>query len=335
MAITAKELARKLNVSATAVSMALNNRPGVSTKTRARILEAAEKYGYDLSRHQISKIQSNNIYFIAYRAYDTVLNYNGIFYEMFEGMEEECRKYNFHIQILHLNDSERDIEDMIGELRIHPAAGLILLGTTITKKVCQQFLSLGVPVMLLDSYLDTLECSSVLMNNKQGAYLAAEYLIHKRKVQPGYISSILRLSNFEERRIGFQSALRDNGLSPAKSINHEVSPSIEGAFTDMLEIIEKGEELANCYFAENDLIAIGTIKALTLKGIKVPDQVGIIGFDNIGMCSVVQPSLTSVSIPRKFMGQTAARQLIYQIQENNLHPVKVEVSTKLVKRFSV
>ncbi|MBU3876661.1 LacI family DNA-binding transcriptional regulator [Faecalicatena sp. AGMB00832] len=335
MSITAKELAQKLNISATAVSMALNNRPGVSTTTRNRILEAAEKYGYDLSRHQISKIQSNEIYFIAYRAYDTVLNYNGIFFEMFEGMEEECRKSNYHIQILHVNDSEIDVENIIGELRIRSTAGLILLGTTITKKACLAFLALGVPTILLDSYLDALECSSVLINNKQGAYLAAEYLIHTRKAQPGYISSTLRLGNFEERQMGFRSALRDHGLSPAKSVTHEVSPSIEGAFTDMLDIIEKGEELADCYFAENDLIAIGTIKALTLCGIKVPDEVGIIGFDNIGMCSVVQPALTSISIPRKFMGQTAARQLIYQIQENNLHPVKIEVAAKLIKRFSV
>ncbi len=173
------------------------------------------------------------------------------------------------------------------------------------------------------------------MNNKQGAALATEYLINTRHSQPGYICSTLRLGNFAERKTGFYNSLRENGLSPSKSIVHEVSPSIEGAFTDMLEIIENGDEIADCYFADNDLIAIGALKAFTLRGIKIPEQVGIIGFDNIKMCNVIQPALASISIPRNFMGHTAVRQLIYQIQGNNFHPVKIEVSTKLVKRFSV
>lgn len=335
MTITAKELAAKLGLSPTAVSMALNNRPGVSTETRNRIIEEAERSGYDFSSHPLCRTQSDMIYFIAYRAYDTVLNYNGIFYEMFDGMEQECKKKRYKIRMLHVNSTKEDIDRTVEDLRVLPVAGIILLGTTIPRNVCVQFLSIGAPVVLIDNHINNIDCSSVVIDNQQGAYLATEYLINTRKSQPGYIRSTLPLNNFEERMIGFRNAIRDNGLSPSKSIIHQVSPSVEGAFTDMLEILENGDELADCYFADNDLIAIGVMKALNLRGIKIPEKVGIIGFDNIPICNVIQPALSSISISRKFMGQVAAKQLLFQIEESHFHPIKIEVSTKLAKRFSV
>ena len=124
-------------------------------------------------------------------------------------------------------------------------------------------------------------------------------------------------------------------MSVSKSVVHELSPSIDGAFSDMLEIIDSGDELAECYFADNDLIAIGAIKALKLRGYKIPKDVAIIGFDNISEGRVIDPSLTTIDIPRKFMGQTAAAQLIKQLLNPVPHTVKIEVSTSVVKRFSV
>ncbi len=141
MSITAKELAGKLGLSATAVSMALNNRPGVSTETRRRILEAAEKYGYNFSNKPINRLPDRDIYFIAYRAYNTVLNYQGIFFEMYEGMEQECKKHDYHIKIIHTDGSEAELIRMMEELRLAPVAGIILLGTAITKEACSRFLS--------------------------------------------------------------------------------------------------------------------------------------------------------------------------------------------------
>ena len=116
---------------------------------------------------------------------------------------------------------------------------------------------------------------------------------------------------------------------------YQLSPTIDGAMADMLAIIDRGDALADCYFADNDLIAIGTIKALRLRGYKVPEQVAIVGFDNISEGRIIDPSLTSISIPRHYMGQVAARELLSQINEPRQHTCKIEVSANLVKRFSV
>ena len=123
-------------------------------------------------------------------------------------------------------------------------------------------------------------------------------------------------------------------MSKSRSIIHKLAPSIEDAMGDMLEIIDDGAEIARCYFADNDIIAIGALKAFKLRGYRIPEDIAIIGFDNISECRVVEPSLTTMDVPRLFIGQTAAKQLIEQITTKMLHCCKTEVSTKMIKRLS-
>ena len=335
MGITAKELAKKLNLSATAVSMALNNKPGVSTETRKLVIKEAERYGYDFSRLSLKKNKAGDIYCIIYRTHNAILNYTPIFSELTDGIEQECRQNGHHLKTVQIYEKKDNVQKFIEDLRVSECIGIILLGTEITAPVCRQFLQLPVPVVLLDSYFESLECSCVLINNAQGAYLATSYLINRCGRQPGHLCSSYRIENFTERKYGFQKAVREHGMSVGKSISHELSPSIEGAFSDMLEIIDSGSPLAECYFADNDLIAIGAIKALKLRGYKIPNDIAIIGFDNISEGRIIDPSLTTIDIPRKYIGQTAVVQLLRQISYPSPRTLKIEVSTSLVKRFSV
>jgi len=335
MGITAKELAVKLNLSATAVSMALNNKPGVSTATRTLILKAAEKYGYDFSNLSKKNNHSGEIFYIIYHAHNAILNYTPIFSELADGIEQECRKNNLHLKTLQVYEKTDDLQKYIEDLRITQCSGIILLGTEITTSVCRTFLQLHIPMVLLDTYFDSLECNSVLINNTHGAYLATNYLIGRCDKQPGHLMSSYQIKNFVDRKIGFQQAVREHGMSVSKSVFHELSPSIDGAFSDMLEIIDRGDTLAECYFADNDLIAIGVIKALKLRGYRIPEDIAIIGFDNIPEARIIDPVLTTVDIPRKFMGQTAVTQLVRQIEAPVSHTIKIEVSPTIVKRISV
>ena len=92
------------------------------------------------------------------------------------------------------------------------------------------------------------------INNVQGAYHATNFLISQCRCQPGYLHSSFPISNFEERANGFYNSIRYNGMSASKSIVHKLTPSQEGAYSDMKAIIESGEELATAYFADNDQI---------------------------------------------------------------------------------
>ena len=335
MSINAKELAKKLHLSATAVSMALNNKPGVSTQTRNMIISEAEKAGYDFSKLATKSNKSGDIYCVIYRTHNAILNYSPIFSELIEGIEQECRENGYRLKTLQIYEKTDDVQKCLEDLRINGCVGIILLGTEITPSICEEFLQLHIPMILLDSYFDSVNCSSVLINNFQGAYLATNYLIDRCGKQPGHLCSSYIIKNFTERKNGFQKSIREHGMSVGRSPSHELSPSIEGAFTDMLTIIDDGTPLAECYYADNDLIAIGAIKALKMRGYKIPVDIAVIGFDNIPESKVLDPPLTTIDIPRRFMGQTATRQLIYQLMWPSTHCVKIEVSTIIEKRFSV
>lgn len=207
--------------------------------------------------------------------------------------------------------------------------------TELTESTGKKFVSLHIPVVILDSYFDSLNCDYVLINNRQGAYHATDYLISRRMKQPGHLQSSYPLRNFSERKEGYQKALRDNGMSASLSTVHELSPSIDGAMADLLELIDAGAAVAGCYFADNDLIAIGAMKAFKLRGCRIPEDIAVIGFDNISEGRIIEPSLTSISIPRLYMAQLAVKKLIDSINTPVPYKSRIEIATSLVKRFSV
>lgn len=335
MGITAKELAKKLNLSATAVSMALNNKPGVSTETKKRILEAAKEYGYDFSRISARHQKNGAIYAVWYRGNNAVIRYAPIFDELLDGIEKECRRQDYRLKILRFSEQKDDLNTILETLRLPDCIGILLLGTELKESDGKEFLSLNKPVVILDSYFDSLNANYVLINNRQGAYLATSYLISSRQKQPGHLRSSAPLRNFSERNEGFQKAVRDHGMSVSLCMVHDLPPSMDDAMADMLEIIDSGAPLADCYFADNDLIAIGAIKALKLRGYRIPEDIAVIGFDNISEGTVLEPSLTTVSIPRPYMAQLAVQKLIDSIRTPTPHTSRIEVSTRLIRRFSV
>ena len=140
--------------------------------------------------------------------------------------------------------------------------------------------------------------------------------------------------NFEERADGFYKAIRRNGMSTSRSIVHRLTPSVEGAYADMKELLARGEPLANCYFADNDLIAVGALRAFREAGFRIPQDIAIVGFDNMPVCTYIEPALTTIHVPKEYMGQMAVRRLHELISHSDSQPIKIEISTTLQKRKS-
>jgi LacI family transcriptional regulator len=335
MGITGKDLAAMLNLSEAAISLALHNRQGVSAETRKLVLEAAEKYGYDFSKTLKARKPSRHITFIIYKRQGAVVSETPFYSTLFEGIETACAEFNYklHITYIHRDD---DVQKKVNDIVYSDSAGIILLGTEMQLEDFKPFyaLELRIPLVLLDVNLDFTEFDCVLINNVQGAFDATNYLIFRTKKQPGYLRSSYLIGNFDKRAEGFYKSVRMHGMSASKSIVHTMTPSVEGAFVDMLELLEQNEELAPCYFADNDLIAIGVMKAFQKKGIRIPGDVSIIGFDDIPAASYIEPSLTTVHVPIKYMGEMAVKRLNEIINDRHQVPLKILVSTKIRKRRS-
>jgi len=334
MTITAKQLAKELGLSEAAVSMALNNKTGVSTKTRRMVIKAAQEKGYDFSRIKEKQEQKGSVHVVFYRTHNAILSYAPIFDELYNGVISVCRKTRLVPHAVHFYEKSDSLENYFGEIRTSDCIGIILVGTEMRKEVCSRFLSLKLPLVLLDTWFDSIPCNSVLINNRQGAYTATDFLISRYRTQPGYLKSSYSIPNFEERKNGYFKAIRENGMSASRSIIHELAPSIEDATADMLEIIDNHDPLARCYFADNDMIAIGVIKALKMRGYKVPDDVAVIGFDNITESKIIEPALTTMDVPRFSIGETAAEVLLSQIRSENVCTKKIEISTSMELRNS-
>ena len=169
MPITAKELAKKLKLSQTAVSMALNNKPGVSTETRRMVVEAAEKYGYDFTRLSLKKNKVGSIYAVSYRSHNAIMSYSPIFDAMVEGMESMVQKGNYKLKVITFYEKRDNLEHYLEDLRTTDCVGIILFGTEMREEMVRPFLKLPFPVVILDAYFENLNCNYVVPNNRQGA----------------------------------------------------------------------------------------------------------------------------------------------------------------------
>ena len=212
---------------------------------------------------------------------------------------------------------------------------MILLATEMTPADFKPFENAGVPLVVLDTWFGSLHFDCVLINNFQGAYQATDFIIRKTKQQPGYLRSSYAIGNFQERADGFYKAIRENGMSPSKSQVLSLTPSMEGAYQDMRELLNAGEELSRCYFADNDLIAAGAMKAMKEFGFEIPKDVSLIGFDNMPLCTYIEPALSTVHVPKQYMGQMAVFRLIQLMTSPDNSPVKIEIGTKVINRKSV
>ena len=335
MSITAKALAAQLGLSESAVSLALNNRPGVSPATRRRVIEAAKQYGYDFSRRSTAGGgKKGTICFAIYKKSGAVVSDTPFFSALTDGISLGCRRSHYDCVVRYFYEDD-DLGDQIDLLDSQQFAGVVLLATEISEGTLRQFSQLRVPMVVLDAYFEHLDFDFILINNIQGAFNATEYLIRKRRSQPGYLRSDYWISNFDQRADGFYKAVRAAGLSASQSQVLRLTPSQEGAYEDMKRLLKAGEKPVDCYFADNDLIAFGAMMALKEAGFRIPEDVAIVGFDDLPACEYMSPPLTTIMVPKLLMGEAAALRVIQLIEGTLAQRLKIEVSTRLVKRKSV
>ena len=332
--MTAKDLAKQLNLSAAAVSMALNDKPGVSEQTKRKVLAAAEASGFDFSRLNNKQAPYGMICFILYKRQGAVVADTPFFSQLTEGIEAGCKAAGYKLRISYMYKAD-NMERQLAEIISSDCSGIILLGTEMIHEDYSHFSKIKVPMVLLDVYFNTVKHDCILINNMQGAFLATDYLISQIMKQPGYLHSSYSIPNFEERADGFYNAVRYHGMSTSKSIVHRLTPSVEGAYADMIEILDNEEETASCYFADNDWIAIGAMRAFQSKGFKIPGDISIIGFDNIPSANYMEPSLTTIHVPKQYMGETATRRLVEIMHNKGSSIVKIQVATSLIIRDSI
>lgn len=334
MSISAKELATKLNVSPATISMVLNHKPGISEETRDRVLSAAKKYGYDLSKYSYSLAETKNICFIIYKKDGQVVTDTPFFSALTEGISNTCQTNSLSLSILYIYGNQ-PVEPQMKELYEKEYHGILLLATEMKQEDFLPFRNLPYPLVALDCYYEDINFDTVLINNVQGSYVATSHLIRKGFRRIGYLKSSFPIANFAERADGYFKALRSYNIKKNMDYVLELSPSMETAYLDMKSLLANDIPLAEAYFADNDLIAAGAMRALSEAGVRIPSDVSIIGFDDIPMCNFLSPTLSTMRVEKQNFGMMAVNQLLNRIQNPSGSLVKLALSTGLIVRESV
>lgn len=338
MTLKMSDIAKMANVSRSAVSLALNGKPGVSTQTRKKIFEIIDEQGYKPLRKRkkggVRKLASINLIIVSDKKGIVNRNYRSLpfFDHLVSSLTQNVSGFGGQIQIdtLMIDTLSQDLKKLLETTVIDNA---LVLGTDLKPDNIRFINDKIKHVVFVDTYYDDVNADFVTMNNFQGTYMAANYIIKKGYKKIGYAASNKLISNFTERRRGFRQALKEHAMSVPVKYFYSIDP------TKLTPDSKIGEfdtnDLPDIIFCENDYMALRLMKEFIRKGLSIPNDIAIMGFDDIYEGVLVTPELTTIHVPIDQIVNQVILQLQGQVADTNWEPQKCLVSTRLVERESM
>jgi LacI family transcriptional regulator len=338
MSVTLRDVAELAGVSIGTASQALNHHPSVKPETRQLVYEAAGELGYKPRRRVQTFAASDNGMSVVgiltkHDLYDITLT-NPFYSHVYAGVEEECRRRGMSVMFSSIDVDEQNYPirwpPMIKDARID---ALLLVGTVLEPTVDILVNKVDVPIILIDGYAPGMALDSIVTDNIGGAKLAMEHLISLGHKNIGLIGSNLKSpTSILERREGYLQTMMAHGLDPETYLIDTPLNPTGGA--DGLHWLLANRPDMTAVFVCNDDTATGVYQEATAQGLKIPDDLSVVGFDNTYLAQGLAPPLTTVHVEKKWMGMLGVQALA----ERKLYPEKpkvtIYVETRLIVRES-
>lgn len=331
--VTIKDIAKELNISCSTVSRALKDFPGISPNTRKAVMELANKYNYRPNSIALSlRNQKTNV--IGVIIPETV---HFFFSTVISGIEDEAMKEGYNVMICQSNENYEREADSIDALMSARVDGLLVSISRETSDLAhlQKVVDEGVPMVFFDRLVEGMNATSVIVDDYQGAYDAVEHLIEQGCKNIVHLAGPENLIIGRKRKEGYISALEDYELPIDESYVAECryGTQVEAEIA-MDKLLSTGKPIDGV-FANNDMAALGALKAIKRAGISVPNEIAIVGYSDWHFSSLVHPAISSVSQPGYEMGREAARLMFEEInkEERGKSVIKI-LDTALIVRES-
>lgn len=337
--MTLAQLAARLNVSPASVSIVRQGRPGVSDATRRRIQSALKANGYSYLPYTpeqsapTGKPDGSPQYIRLLKYYRSALltdKNEGFVDAIIDAIDAVARTRNYTLVFSSLSSDEFD--QRLPELAADSCIGLLVIATEMECAEIEKLRILRVPIVVLDCDHPALPFSSVTMNNRDLAYAAVAQLRTLGEV--GYLCSSIRTGNFKARGNGYREALHDFGLPEREELCFSVTPGLNAACEDMNRLLDAGRKLPPALFADNDVIAIGAMRAMQAHGYQLPQDVNIIGVDNTMLSQICIPALSSIQISCAALGEQAIQLLLDQIADPSGEQLHIHIGSRFIARES-
>jgi LacI family transcriptional regulator len=320
--VTIIDIAKKAGVSVATVSHVLNKSRFVSDKLQDRVNRAIEELDYHPNM-MAGSLRSRRTRTIGLIVPD---NSNPLFASLSMLIEQVSSGYGYNVMLCNSAYELEGEMTCLKVLRSKSIDGIIIIPVATTPDYFNQLVDNGTPVIILHHIIPGYKSGSVLVDNFKGTYDTTAYLVGLGHRNIGYIDRPSGLTHSMERLKGYKQALKDNGIKIDENI---IITSKGFGFREGTEateeLLKKGLHFT-ALMTFNDIIAVGAMKAITDYGYKVPDNISVVGFDDIDLSSYLNPQLTTVHFPKKKMAEEAVKLLLKKI--NN--PEKIRDNEKKV-----
>jgi LacI family transcriptional regulator len=323
-----RTLAKLANVSPSTVSKALNDRSDVSPETRQKVQEIARAHGYspDSFGKGLKTRSTENIGLLFSRD-QHALSDNPFYSKVLEGVESELSINNYNTIFNIIQPSTRGLPKMVRERHVD---GVILIGV-FHEDLLEKLRAETLPVVMIDPQNPVDAFGQIHIDNEYGAFLATRHLIDAGHREIGFVSGELSRLSFRQRLEGFRKALRAQGLAQDDRLIR--TGGIENGYDHFRSILT--EQNPTAIFSANDINALRGYKAIHDLRLRIPEDVSVVGFDDIDLASIAAPPLTTVRVPKKEFGSIAARTLLSLVREDVPRKPVIVMPTQLVERASV
>jgi len=308
MGATIRDVARAAGVGQATVSRVLNSSGYVHPDTRARVLQAAADLGFVPSQTARSLVRKSTAT-VGLIIPDIT---NPFFPAITRGVEDAASASGYTVFLCNTdNDPAMEAQD-VRKLRERRVDGVIFVGATDRRDLMATLVAEGVPVVVTDRQVADLDVDMVLVDNRAGALLACRHLIGLGHSRIAHAAGHLATRTGQDRLAGYREALAEAGIAPDEGLVYTGDFTLESGY-QAAEVLLGRTPRPTAIFCGNDLVALGVLRAAEAAGLAVPDDLSIVGFDDILLAALVRPALTTVRQPAYSMGELAMRMLLDRI----------------------
>ncbi len=329
--VTIKHLAEELHLTTATVSRALNDHPRISASTKKVVLALAEKMNYRRNRIA-SSLRSGKTHTIGVIIPSAEINFFG---SVVHGIESIATEKGYNVLLYQSNESY-DYERKAIETFIDVQVDGVLASIAKDTLDISHYLDLkkkGIPLVFFDRSKDMVNVPTVTVDDFKGGYIATQHLLQQGYTRIAHISGQQHLKVFRDRLNGYKSALHAAGLPVEESLIYNGNVSIQSG-KEAMDYYCSLPQPPDGIFAVEDFTALGVIKAAKEKNIRIPEQLGVIGFANESFGEHITPSLSSIDQQTVLMGKESLKLLLSQIYEKDLsHQKKVSITLEPLERF--
>jgi len=331
---TIRDVAKKAGLSLSTVSLVINNRGYVSAETRESVKKVVRELSYHPTRSArgLASKTSGNIGFILSEEHFSQAE--PFYTRIFLGTEFEARDHNYYILLTTVGD-QFDPDDYVPRFLLERNVDGIIIAGKVNEKLISYIDSLGLPIVLVDYEMKRAHHSAVLIDNWRGATLAVEHLLTLGHKRIGFVGGDIRHPSLTDRYQAYQNTLRQAGvfLEELYEITDEEETSIRGGASAAERLFASGAK-PTAIFAVNDAMAIGCMRHLKSRGMRIPQDIAIVGFDDIDMSSHIEPHLTTIRVLKEEMGKIAVQRVVDAINSKTKIVVTTHVPVELIVRES-